>query len=141
MLIGRRLREIRVSKRITQAEIRKRTGLHQCYTSRVENGQTVPSVATLEKYARGLEIPIHELFHDGKGPMEKPRLSALEGGKDARSLTPTNRRELGQFATVLSKMSDRNRKLLLSIAQRFANKDKNYDAKEGKREDRLERSA
>jgi transcriptional regulator with XRE-family HTH domain len=65
MLIGERLRELRESKRLSQGNIEKRSGLLRCYTSRVENGHTVPSVETLEKYARALEVPMYKLFLDG----------------------------------------------------------------------------
>ena len=50
MMIGERLRELREQKKFSQGEIEKRTGLLRCYTSRVENGHTVPAVETLEKY-------------------------------------------------------------------------------------------
>jgi transcriptional regulator with XRE-family HTH domain len=33
----------------------------RCYTSRVENGHTVPSIETLAKYAMALEIPLYQL--------------------------------------------------------------------------------
>jgi transcriptional regulator with XRE-family HTH domain len=59
MLIGERLRELRESKRLSQSDIEKRTGLLRCYSSRVENGHTVPSIETLEKYARALEVPLY----------------------------------------------------------------------------------
>jgi transcriptional regulator with XRE-family HTH domain len=36
----------------------------RCYISRVENGRTVPSVDTLEKMARALEVPMYRLFTD-----------------------------------------------------------------------------
>ena len=51
MVIGERLRELRKAKNLSQGDIEKRTGMLRCYTSRVENGHTVPSVETLEKYA------------------------------------------------------------------------------------------
>jgi len=54
MLIGNRLKELRESKQLSQGDIEKRCGLLRCYTSRVENGHTVPSVETLEKMARAL---------------------------------------------------------------------------------------
>jgi len=41
----------------TQGDIVKRTGLLRRYISRVENGQTVPAIETLEKLARALEVP------------------------------------------------------------------------------------
>jgi transcriptional regulator with XRE-family HTH domain len=49
MVIGDRLKELRESKELSQGDIEKRTGLLRCYISRVENGHTVPAVATLEK--------------------------------------------------------------------------------------------
>src|ERR1700726_4927458 len=66
MVIGNRLRELRESKELSQGDIEKRTGLLRCYISRVENGQTVPAVSTLEKMAIALEVPMYRLFHDGE---------------------------------------------------------------------------
>jgi transcriptional regulator with XRE-family HTH domain len=65
MIIGDRLRAFREEKKLSQGDIEQRTGLFRCYTSRVENGHTVPSIETLEKYARALEIPLYQLFYDG----------------------------------------------------------------------------
>jgi transcriptional regulator with XRE-family HTH domain len=47
LMIGERLRTIRESKNLSQGDIEKRTGMLRCYTSRVENGHTVPSIETL----------------------------------------------------------------------------------------------
>jgi len=44
MQIGERLRELRESKKFSQVDIEKRTGLLRCYISRVENSHTVPAV-------------------------------------------------------------------------------------------------
>lgn len=57
MVIGKRIRELREQKKLSQGDMEKRTGLLRCYISRVENGHTVPSIETLEKCARALEIP------------------------------------------------------------------------------------
>ncbi len=57
MVIGDKLKELRETKNLSQGDIEKRTGLLRCYISRVENGHTVPSVDTLEKMARALELP------------------------------------------------------------------------------------
>ena len=89
MVIGDRLKELRAQKKMTQGDIEKRTGLLRCYISRVENGATVPSVSTLEKLAKALEVPLYRLFHDGKPKAMK--LAKLKewgsGGKDAQMLT------------------------------------------------------
>lgn len=74
MVIGERLRALRETKSLSQGEIEKRTGLLRCYISRVENGHTVPSIETLEKLARALEVPLYQLFYDGEQPPELPNL-------------------------------------------------------------------
>jgi transcriptional regulator with XRE-family HTH domain len=68
MIIGERLRFLRENKNLTQGDIEKRTGLLRCYISRVENGQTVPALETLEKLARALEMPLYEFLYDGDEP-------------------------------------------------------------------------
>jgi transcriptional regulator with XRE-family HTH domain len=50
---------------VSQGDIEKRSGLLRCYISRVENGHTVPSVETLEKMARALEVPMYRRFSGG----------------------------------------------------------------------------
>jgi transcriptional regulator with XRE-family HTH domain len=36
--------------------------------------RTVPSIETLEKYARALEVPLYRFFYEGEGPPKKPEL-------------------------------------------------------------------
>jgi transcriptional regulator with XRE-family HTH domain len=61
MVIGDRLKTLREAKDLSQGDIEERTGLLRCYVSRVENGHTVPSVETLKKVARALELPLYHL--------------------------------------------------------------------------------
>jgi transcriptional regulator with XRE-family HTH domain len=65
MVIGNRLKELRESKELSQGDIEIRSGLLRCYISRVDNGHTVPSVETLEKMARALEVPMYRRFSGG----------------------------------------------------------------------------
>ncbi len=117
MVIGDKIKAIRESKKLSQGDIERRTGLLRCYTSRVENGHTVPSVETLEKYARALEIPLYQFFHDGKAPIEKPNVREIGNGKP---LSTKGEQELHRFARAISRMDDRNRKLLLALARGFS---------------------
>ncbi len=75
MIIGERFRTLREQKNLSQGDIESRTGLLRCYISRVENGHTVPSVETLEKMARALEVPLYQLFYDGEQPPKLLNLS------------------------------------------------------------------
>jgi len=122
MIIGERLRVVREQKNLSQGDIEKRTGLLRCYISRVENGHTVPAVETLEKLARAFEMPLYQLMYDGDEPPQAPpaiagRASQKEmvwgsSGKDARYF-----RKLRQ---TLARMENRDRKVLLSMAQKMA---------------------
>ena len=67
MDIGKRLRDIRVAKGLSQRDMEKRTGQLPCYLSRVENGHTEPSLRTLEKLAQALEIELSQLLLGGGG--------------------------------------------------------------------------
>ena len=63
-MLADRLKELREKRQFSQGDVEKRTGLLRCYISRVENGHTVPSLGTLEKWANALEVPLYGLFHD-----------------------------------------------------------------------------
>jgi len=123
MVIADRLRTLREEKQLSQGDIEKRTGLLRCYISRVENGHTVPAIETLEKMARAMEVPLYQLFYDGEEPPEPPVLprSKAEGGT-AWGHSGKYVRVLNQFRRLLGRMDGNDRKLLLSMAQKMAQK-------------------
>src|SRR5260370_11494352 len=120
MIIGDRLRELRQEKKLSQGDIEKRTGLVRPYVSRVENNHTVPTIETLEKWARALEVPMYQLFYDGEEPpkllnLPEPKSSDEiawgSSGKDARFLSKLRR--------LLGKAAENDRKLLLHMTQKM----------------------
>lgn len=125
MIIGQRLRELRKAKNLSQGALEDLTGLLRCYTSRVENGHTVPTIDTIEKYARALQVPVYKFFYEGQEPPEKPQLPSMESDKDLWGARGKERRELATFARALSRMNDRQRRLLLTVALRLAGRNRN----------------
>jgi transcriptional regulator with XRE-family HTH domain len=119
MVIGNRLNELRESKNFSQGDIEKRTGLLRCYISRVENGHTVPAVATLEKMARALEVPMYQLFHDGEAPASVRKLK-LPNDREEWGSTGATADYLSKLRRLLAKMEPDNQKLLLHMAQKMA---------------------
>src|SRR5271165_2056497 len=124
LVISERLRGLRESKKLSQGDIENRTGLLRCYVSRVENGHTIPSVETLEKLARALELSLYEFLYDGEAPpadssvlpSESEACSWGHGGKD--------RRFFRKLRTYLSRMTEEDRILLLDFAQHIAGRRK-----------------
>ena len=121
MIIGDRLRELRVAKKLSQGDIEKRTGLLRCYISRVENGHTVPAIETLEKMARALEVPLYQLFYDGEEP---PKLLNLLKRKTSDEIAWGSSGKEAQFLNKLrrslGKANDADRKVILFMAQKMA---------------------
>ena len=124
MMIGQRLKELRESKNLSQGDLEKLTGLLRCYTSRVENGHTVPTVETLEKYAGALEIPMYRFFYAGDKAPEKPKLPAADGKDKLWGSAKSERQELRAFARTVSRMNDTQRKLLIATAQWMARRNR-----------------
>jgi transcriptional regulator with XRE-family HTH domain len=122
MQIGAKLRELRIAKNLSQGDIEKRTGLFRCYTSRVEHGHTVPSVETLEKYAHALEIPLYRLFTDDDS-VKVAKLPKSDSGT-LWGHPWQGARRISDLARALAQMNDQQRRLLLTMAQRMAGRNR-----------------
>lgn len=123
MIIAQRIRSLREAKKLSQGDLETRTGLLRCYTSRVENGHTVPSVETLEKYAQALEIPLYALLYDGDNPPVPSKLNGREG-KSAWESSRKGMQLMDKLVPLLAKMTPSDRDLILFLASRVSNKRK-----------------
>jgi transcriptional regulator with XRE-family HTH domain len=123
MIIGDRLREMRVEKKLSQGDIERRTGLLRCYISRVENGHTIPAIETLEKLARALEVPLYQLFYEGEEPPKLPSLLKRTSADNmAWGSVGKEARYLNKLRQLLAKTAEDDRKLLLHMAQKMSNR-------------------
>ena len=123
MRIGAKLRELREAKNLSQGDIEHQTGLRRAYISRVEHGHNVPTIETLEKYARALEIPLYRLFTEE----DSVKMPKLRQPKDDSLSWGTHGKERDAFQTLaraLARMDEQDRKLLVSMAQRMAGRDR-----------------
>jgi hypothetical protein len=82
-------------------------------------GHTIPSIETLEKWARALEVPLYQLFYSGEERPEPPKSAKIGNsrlwgskGKEARILT--------QLRRTLKHSKEADRQLLLHMARRLA---------------------
>ena len=121
MIVGDRLRALRVEKKLSQGDIEKRTGLLRCYVSRVENGHTVPSVETLEKLARALEVPLYQLFYEGAEPPKVPRFAKrMASAEEEWGMSGESAAFFERMRSLLGRMEENDRKLLFSMALKMA---------------------
>jgi transcriptional regulator with XRE-family HTH domain len=121
MVIGDRLKTLREAKDLSQGDIEERTGLLRCYVSRVENGHTVPSVETLEKFARALELPLYHLMFDGDKP-PAPRKSIKGGTESSLESSRSGSLLMKKMVGLLAKMHQEDRNLILFLAGRVSKK-------------------
>ncbi len=120
-VIGERIRGLREARGLPQSEIERRTGLLRCYVSRVENGHTVPSIETLEKLARALEVPLYHLFYDVNDPPALPNIAMAKTADEvAEGGSPEQARFMARMATLLGRLTENDRRLLLHVARRMA---------------------
>jgi transcriptional regulator with XRE-family HTH domain len=122
--IGSRLRELRERKRMSQGDIEESAGLLRCYISRVENGHTVPSLETLERFASALEVPISEFFKLKDDLARPAALPGSEGAETSHSqgTKGEDTRFLLRLRELLPRLSRRDQKVLLDLAKKMAEK-------------------
>ncbi|HEV2492932.1 MAG TPA: helix-turn-helix transcriptional regulator [Terriglobia bacterium] len=122
-MIGQRIRQLREQKKLSQGDIEETTGLLRCYVSRVENGHTVPSLETLERFAAALDIPLYQFFYTGEDPPHTPRLTqrrTLEELAEENGSTGTDARFLLKLKNFASRIAESDREVLLNLAKRLS---------------------
>lgn len=105
------MKALREQRNLSQGAIEERTGLNRVYISRVENSHTTPSIQTLEKLARALDVPMYALFYDGKSAPTEPR---VQKRPDPAA------RQLARFYRLVGTLKDGDRTLLLFMAKKMA---------------------
>jgi len=123
MLIGTRLRQLREQKHMSQGDIEERTGLLRCYVSRVENGHTVPSLETLERFAGVLDIPLYQLFYSGDEAPSTPSLTPRKTLEEIAAQDAANGGDaqlLVKLTSIMTRLTQPDRDVLLTLAKRLA---------------------
>ncbi|WP_067142693.1 helix-turn-helix domain-containing protein [Microtetraspora malaysiensis] len=75
MDLGERLREVRVARNLTQAEVARRAGISQPALSRIELGGGVPTLEMLERISRAIGVR----FTISVGDEEAEQIDLLAG--------------------------------------------------------------
>jgi transcriptional regulator with XRE-family HTH domain len=123
MVIGKQIRQLRQMRKLSQGDIEETTGMLRCYISRVENGHTVPSLETLERFASALGVPLYQLFCENGNAPETPNLTprkTLEDLAQDGGAAESEDRFLARIAQVSQRLMVTDRKILLDLAKKLA---------------------
>jgi transcriptional regulator with XRE-family HTH domain len=119
-MIGERLRALREYRALSQGDMEKRLGVSRFYVSRVENGHTMPTLETLARFARALEVPVFHIVGEENDSCQLPILSAsTKSILASANLSKKELRLLSQFNLLFRKLRDRDRRLLVALARRM----------------------
>lgn len=98
-VLAAKLRELRRKRGLSLERLSRASGVSRAMLGQIELGQSVPSVATIWKIARALDVALATLFGESRPPKAKlvkrdsARVLAAPGGTlAARSLLPSDRR-------------------------------------------------
>ena len=58
---GKRIKEIRLKKNLSQGDVARILGVHRTYISGLERGARTPSLSTIHKVAKALGVSVKEV--------------------------------------------------------------------------------
>lgn len=109
-LIGKRVKEIREQKFMTQVELAEHCRTTAQYLSQIEHGKKQPSLQTLVGIAEALEISMDELL--GGNQVRNQKLYQNELGQLLEDCSPYEKRVLYELIRETKKILRTNRILL-----------------------------
>lgn len=108
--IGRRLREIRQSKGLTQKALAEKTGVDYTYIGKIERVEQLPSLGVLIKISDALSFPIERFLMD-ESTLRLINLLPMEGYRIAQ------RREMRGLLRILEDVREEDIPLLIEIVR------------------------
>jgi transcriptional regulator with XRE-family HTH domain len=61
------VRNLRLARNLSQRQLAGRMGVPRTYISKIENGKAMPTLSSLERLAKALQVDISALLRDAKG--------------------------------------------------------------------------
>lgn len=86
IFLGQKLRKVRKEQNLTQLELAQQVGITNGQVSTIERGVSSPSLATLHRIARALNVPMNEFFEDDR----KKEVELLRKGKGRKVANTTD---------------------------------------------------
>lgn len=100
-IIGKRIKQIRLSKKLTQDELAEKLELTKSYISKLENGVTIPNVSLLYSLADILNVSVHEFFIEQLKSHADDKWQIVNNYFDEKNISPE---EVMIFIKVMKKL-------------------------------------
>jgi transcriptional regulator with XRE-family HTH domain len=107
-LVGKRIRELRKDRELTQAELAARIGIQQSDLCRMETGEYKVSLETLFKILKIFEMNVGEFFHEAPPGQLVP--SEAELLQSFRNLSHSSQDEVRHFIKFIERQSKKTRR-------------------------------
>jgi len=75
--VARAVRDLRRERNLSQRQLAARMEVPRTYISKIENGKATPTLSSLERLARALEVDICSLVHDARSRRNEETASLL----------------------------------------------------------------
>lgn len=98
--LARRLKQLRLDRDLTRAELAERSGISTPSIWAWETGRTVPRLQSLEILAKGLGVPVTELQIGGSSMLVETIASAVDGREDGVNVHSTRLTELVEASKI-----------------------------------------
>ena len=106
--MGKRIRELRKDRNLTQAELAAKVGVQQSDLCRMETGEYKVSLETLFKVLKIFEMNIGEFFHEA--PPSEIDFGEGELLQTYRNLPPSAQVEVRHFIKFIERQTRRSRR-------------------------------
>ena len=117
-LFGRKLKEIRLARDMSQEDMAKLLGTTKQVISHYETGQRSPKITTALEYAAVLNVGIEEL--SGRAPSRSVSPDAARAAQDRERLETLHRNpRLGLLFDRQAKMTEEDVEFMLQMADRI----------------------
>ena len=122
LLVGQKIRQIRKSRHLTQADLASRIGVTQSDLSRMENGEYKVGLDTLFRILQVFELSMSNFFEEpaaesaeSAGAVQAEDVNGVKAGTDVpfedwAALSDDSRREVREFIAFKKMQAEKSRK-------------------------------
>ena len=81
--VGQTLSEVRIEMGFSQGELEKATGICSTHISKMERGERKPTLETLYRICRGMDVPMSYMLESLEHKIDKPDINNTGNKEDS----------------------------------------------------------